>query len=176
MTDQERIDGLLRHIKAVQENCAILAEKLMAKGECQLARRLLQNAQAHDASKFSGIEWDFLTIGNAAKGLGLRLAIEQHQCSNPHHPEYWSHGIIEMPLVYEYEMIADITARSNEMGQSVRDYLTNIMPKKYNFPKGGELHKELLDMLDMLVNKPFEPVEPEVAAPIVQSAIEAKSV
>jgi hypothetical protein len=157
MTDQERIDGLLRHIHAVQENCSILAEKLMLKGECALARRLLQNAQAHDASKFSGIEWEYLTIGNEAKKSDLKHAVEQHQRSNPHHPEYWSHGLVEMPLVYEYEMIADLTARSNEMGTSVRDFVINEVPKKYNIPKDGELHRELLAILDMLVNKPFEP-------------------
>ena len=164
MTDQERIDGLLRHITAVRENCSILAEKLMAKGEGELARRLLQNAQVHDASKFSGIEWDYLTTGNEAKGNGLKLAIDHHRRNNPHHPEYWSHGIVEMPLVYEYELIADLCARSNEMGTSVRDYVTNEIPKKYNVPKNGDLHKELLDILDMLVNKPFEQLveEPKV--------------
>jgi hypothetical protein len=163
MTDQERIDGLLRHIKAVQDNCSILAEKLMAKGEGELARRLLQNAQAHDNSKFSGIEWDFLTIGNTTNKTGLKYAVEQHRKSNPHHPEYWSKGIHEMPLVYEYEMIADVTARSNEMGTSVRDYVTDIMPTKYKFEKNSDLHKELLSILDMLVSKPFDGVEPEPA-------------
>jgi hypothetical protein len=133
-----------------------LAEKLMAKGECALARRLLQNAQAHDASKFSGIEWDYLTIGNEARGSGLKQAIKHHQSCNPHHPEFWSHGIAEMPLVYMYEMIGDLAARSNEMGTSVRDFVENQMPKKYNFPKNGDLHKELISILDTLVSKPFE--------------------
>ena len=128
----------------------------MAKQECELARRLLQNAQAHDASKFAGIEWEFLTIGNTSNKIGLKYAIEQHQRSNAHHPEYWAHGITEMPLVQEYEMIADLAARSNEMGTSVRDYVNDVIPKKYNIPSQGELHKELIGILDMLVNKPFE--------------------
>ena len=159
MTDQERIDGLLRHINAVKDNASILAQKLMAKGEGELARRLLQNVQSHDASKFSGIEWEYLTIGNEAKGLGLKLAVEHHQKTNKHHPQYWSHGIVEMPLEQEYEMICDLAARSNEMGTSVRDYVENSMPKKYSFPKNGELHKELLGILDMLIARPFENIE-----------------
>ncbi len=163
MTDQERIDGLMRHIDDVKQNCSILAEKLMKKGEGELARRLLQNVQSHDVTKFSGIEWEFLTIGNTTNKVGLKYAVEQHQRSNPHHPEYWSHGLIEMPLVYEYEMIADLTARSNEMGTSVRDFVLNTIPKKYDIAKDSDLHKELIAILDMLVNKPFEQTEPEVS-------------
>ena len=63
---------------------------------------------------------------------------------------------MEMPLVHTYEMIADLAARSNEMGTSVRDFVTNAMPKKYGFAKDSELHKELLAILDTLVNPPFD--------------------
>ena len=161
MTDQEKIDGLLRHINLVRENCGILAEKLIAKGEIELARGLLKNSFIHDNSKWSGIEWQFLADPQTTNKAGLKYAIEHHQRTNPHHPEYWG-NIKEMPLIYRYEMIADITARGSEMATSARDFLNNVMPKKYGFPKDGDIHKQLVEILDMLCPRPFEPLpEPE---------------
>jgi hypothetical protein len=158
MTEHERMDGLLRHINLVREHCSILAEKLADKGEVELARGLLKNSFLHDNSKFSGIEWQFLTDPNTTNRAGLKYAIEHHQRTNPHHPEYWG-TIKEMPLIYRYEMIADITARGSEMATSSRDFINNHMPKRYGFPKDGEIHKQLVSILDMLCPQPFTPIE-----------------
>ena len=172
MNDRERLDGLLRHINQVRENCQILADKLMEVNEIDLARRLLQLSFTHDNSKFAGIEWQFLTNPQETNKAGLKYAVEHHQRVNGHHPEYWQRGINDMPLVYRYEMIADIVARSSEMGTSARDFITDTMPKKYNFPKDGEVHKQLIAILDMLCSRPFEPIEPEhaISIPLPQAA------
>lgn len=170
MTDQERIDGLLRHINLVRENCSILADKLIAKGKFELARELLKNSFLHDSSKFNGIEWTFLTDPQTTNKAGLKYAIEHHRSVNPHHPEYYIHGIAEMPLVFKYEMIADMVARGSEMATSARDFITDVVPKKYHIDTGGALHKELIDILDMLCPRPFESVEVE-APPLVTATV-----
>ena len=162
MTEHERMEGLTRHIDLVRENCRILAGKLANVGEFELARGLHKNSYVHDNSKFSGIEWQFLTDPNTTNKAGLKYAIEHHQRTNPHHPEYWG-TIKEMPLIYRYEMIADITARGSEMATSARDFLNTNMPKRYGFPKDGDIHKQLVSILDMLCPKPFTPIETETS-------------
>ena len=158
MTEHERMEGLLRHINLVRENCSLLAGKLADKGGIELARGLLKNSFLHDNSKFSGIEWQFLTDPSTTNRAGLKYAIEHHQRTNPHHPEYWQ-GIQQMPLIYRYEMVADVVARGSEMATSSRDYINLIMPKRYGFSKEGDIHKELIGILDLLCPKPFIPVE-----------------
>lgn len=159
MNDQERLDSLLRHINLVRENCERMAEKLTDRGEYDLARRLLQNSFLHDNSKFNGIEWQFLTDPQETNRSGLKYAVQHHQRVNPHHPEYWTRGIHDMPLVYRYEMIADIAARSTEMATSARDFVVETMPNKYGFVKNGPLHQELMAMLELICSKPFTPIE-----------------
>jgi len=163
MNDQERIDGLLRHINFVRENCSILSEKLINTGRCDLARTLIHNAQIHDASKFNGIEWEFLTIGNTTNKSGLKYAVEHHENTNPHHPRYWK-GIENMPEIYLMEMVCDWKARSTEFATDLRYYIDNDAIKRFKFIKDGPLYQKIMGYVDMLCPAPFEAI-PDTAEP-----------
>jgi hypothetical protein len=158
MTDQERIDGLLRHINLVRENCGILAEKFIVKGELELARKLIHAAQIHDAGKFIGIEWQFLTDPGVTNKAGLRYALDHHNHTNPHHVQYW--GLIEnMPDVFLAEMVCDWKARSTEFGTDLRMYLKNMAMKKFKIARDSAVHKKIVEYIEMLCPKPFESLE-----------------
>ena len=161
MTDQERIDGLLRHIALVRENCGIMAEKLIAKGNSELGRRLIQVSLLHDNSKLNGIEWTFLTESNITNKAGLKYAIEHHGKTNPHHVEFWG-AIDQMPVVYIAELVADLKARSAEFGTDLREYINNVFIKKYKIVKDGDDYNKIMGFVDMLCNKPFDTLEPQI--------------
>ena len=58
MSDDEKpIRILLRHIRNVQDECSLLAERLIEQGKSDFARALLANSMLHDNSKFRGTEW-----------------------------------------------------------------------------------------------------------------------
>src|SRR5580700_10970188 len=113
-----KVRAILRHIRNVQENCLLLGEKLIERGESLLGRKLIIHGFRHDGSKFFGIEWDQMAPGQnqeqmpAAK-LRLRLAIAHHNGTNDHHPEFWT-SIHEMPRLAVAEMVCDWKARSEE--------------------------------------------------------------
>src|ERR1035441_1385151 len=90
-----KVRAILRHIRNVHENCLLLGEKLIEKGESLLGRKLIVQGFKHDLSKFLGIEWEQMAPGQnqeqmpTAK-LKLRLAIAHHNSTNDHHPEFWT--------------------------------------------------------------------------------------
>jgi len=156
-TDIERIRHLMRHIHNVQENCVLLAEKMIANGEFKLARQLIANGLIHDQSKMSGIEFDNLTGDNSDKLL-LVAAIKQHNSTNDHHPEFWDKGIHGMPKVYVAEMICDWKARSSEMGTDLREWLNGEAMKRFVFTKDDSIYKTMMEFVDMLLIPAFKPV------------------
>src|SRR5450755_1045681 len=93
MTPQEHIDNLVRHIGLV-----------------------------HDASKFHGIEWEYLHKTGEVPADRLQLAVEHHRRTNEHHPEYWG-GIDNMPEIFVAEMVCDWYARSQEFGTDLRVWI-----------------------------------------------------
>ena len=106
-----KIRSITRHIRNVEDNCFLLGEKLILNGEVDLGKQLIANGYVHDSSKFSGIEFEFLSLNNPQEEntkLKMKLAIHQHQTTNPHHPEFWSGGIKDMPDVYLAEFVCDI--------------------------------------------------------------------
>jgi|TARA_R110000787_G_scaffold98873_2_gene203283 hypothetical protein len=147
-----RLDSIVRHIQNVQSNALLLAERLIEQdGECELARQLVANSLGHDASKLFGIEWDYLLSDDKDK---LKMAIEQHNKTNTHHPEHWG-GIKEMPRVYLAEFICDIKARSSEFGTDVKNWLKDEATKRYNFTTGSRVYKDLLYFLNLLLEQKF---------------------
>jgi len=155
----EKIRGIARHIRNVEDNCLLLGEKLIERGEIDLGHKLIANGYVHDASKFWGVEWDHMapgqpTIEEGAK-LKMKLAVQHHAKTNPHHPEFW--GTIQlMPRLYLAELTADWKARSEEFGTSLRDWIDEVATKRFNFTTEERVYKEIMEFVEILCPKPFE--------------------
>lgn len=156
-----KIRAITRHMRNVQDNCLILGEKLIEKGELELGRGLVANGFIHDASKFHGIEWENMAPGALANEesakLKLKMAVNHHRKINPHHPEYWGE-IQKMPRVYIAEMVCDWKARSEEFGASLKDFIDERAIKTWNFAKDDKTYKEIMFFVDLLCEKPFEQI------------------
>jgi len=158
-----KIRFIARHIRNVEDNCLLLGEKLIERGEVDLGKQLIANGYVHDVSKFYGIEFENLSesVGNRedevnAK-LKLKLAIQHHCLTNSHHPEFWN-GIHNMPRVAVAEMCADWKARSEEFGTSVRDWIFEKAMKRWGFTEKDVVYKEIMEFVDLLCPKPFEQI------------------
>lgn len=160
----EKVRALTRHIRNVEDNCLLLGERLIMNGEVELGHHLIANGFVHDASKFSGIEWDQLVIGPPTKEdegkLKLKLAIHHHNSTNSHHPEFWGH-IKNMPSVYLAECVSDWKARSEEFGTSLREWIDNDATKRFGFTEKDEVYSEIIKYVDMICQKPFSTVAQE---------------
>jgi len=155
----EKIRGIARHIRNVEDNCLLLGEKLIERGEIDLGHRLIANGYIHDSSKFSGIEFEYLSLNNPIEEnlkLKTRLAIEHHQKTNSHHPEHWAGGIKDMPDVYICEMVCDWKSRSEEFGTSLRDWINNQATIKWGFHAHDEVCIKIMQYVDLLCDKPFQ--------------------
>jgi hypothetical protein len=154
----EKIRGISRHIRSVEDNCLILGEKLIAIGAVDLGHKLIANGFIHDASKFHGIEFEYLSLNNPieeSNKIKLKMAVQHHNSTNLHHPEAWA-GIKNMPDIYLAEMACDIKARSEEFGTNLREWIDDIATKKWDFSKEDEVYKILMRYVDFLCPKPFE--------------------
>lgn len=152
----ERLGILRRHIEHVQESAYLMAERIVKGGGDEfLAHELITNIQAHDQSKFRGIEWKYLhdDVKETEPEL-FKLAWEQHVWTNPHHPEYWA-GIEHMPDVYVAEMVCDWKSRSNEFGTDLRSWIKDSATKRFGFPTSGKVYKKIKRFVDFLLDKPF---------------------
>lgn len=159
-----KLDNLTRHIKNVQDNCLLLGERLIRIGEIELGRKLIANGFIHDASKFHGIEWSNLSTNAKDEEIAkvkMKLAIQQHRAVNPHHVEYWGH-IDRMPDLYLCELICDISARGQESGTNIRDWLNTVGIKSYDLDKDSKTYKKLNYYLDILLDKPLEKIDVQV--------------
>jgi len=157
----EKIRAISRHIRNVEDNCLLLGEKLIGKGEVNLGHKLIANGYIHDASKFHGMEWEYMAPGTplAEEGakLKLKMAVQHHNKTNSHHPEYWG-DIRLMPRLYLAEMACDWKARSEEFGTSLRDWIDEQATKRFAFTKDERVYKEITEFVDLLCPKPFENV------------------
>lgn len=151
----EHVDAICNHIENVQTNCKNLGEELIKVGEVDLGRKLISNGYIHDNSKFYGIEFDGLFSED--KNI-LKLAVEQHNTTNKHHPEYWG-GIKNMPRLFLAEMVCDVCARASEFGTSIRDWIDEDCMKKYKFTKRDKVYKDIKYFLSFLLDEPFKPIK-----------------
>ena len=157
-----KVRAILRHIRNVHENCLLLGEKLIERGESLLGRKLIVQGFKHDLSKFLGIEWEQMAPGQnqeqvpTAK-LKLRLAIAYHNSTNDHHPEFWT-SIHEMPRLAVAELVCDWKARSEEFGSSLRDYVKERATKRWKFCEKDVIYKTIMEFVDLLCEKPFSRV------------------
>jgi len=156
----EKVRALTRHIRNVEDNCLLLGERLIMNGEVELGHHLIANGFVHDTSKFFGIEWDQLVVGPTKKEdetkLKLKMAIYQHQKTNPHHVEYWSGGIEEMPDVYLAELVCDLKARSEEFGTALMDYIDSVGLKRWGITKDHNVYKRIIKYVEFLCETPFQ--------------------
>ena len=148
----EKVDKLTRHISNVQEACQLLGRKMINRGEVDFGVRLIASGQIHDISKWSGIEWDYLIVGDF--NGEAKLAAQHHNRTNRHHPEYWG-GVDLMPRIYVAEMCCDWLARANEFGTDVWDYVKSKALERYGINSRGKVYKWIKEFLDLLLDKPF---------------------
>ena len=161
--DLEKVDRLIRHISNVQEGCQVLGKKFINKGDVEFGIRLITLGQIHDLSKWSGIEWDYIVMGDF--NGEAKLAAQHHARTNPSHPEYW--GTIDlMPKIYVAEMCCDWLARANEFGTDVWGYVKEKAIPRYKISPQGKVYKWIKEFFDMLLEKPFIEVPSDSKLPI----------
>jgi hypothetical protein len=153
--DKQHLQSVIKHIARVRENCQILADKLIDNNETELAMRLIANSLTHDKSKLFGAEWLYLRedIKQSHPGM-FNIALQNHTSANRHHPEYWG-SIKDMPSVYLAEFVCDVTSRSQEFGDNIREWVKNIATKKFDFTVQSNTYREIKKYLDLLLEKPF---------------------
>ncbi len=154
-TVEEHLDDLTRHIGLVREACLLLGTRLINRGETDFGRQLIARGHVHDASKFHGIEWQYLHVGPDVPAEMLKLAVHQHVHTNSHHPESWG-GIQNMPRIDIAEMVCDTYARGQEMGTNIREWYVKTAVQKYNIDLEGKQWKQINDFLDIVVRSSFK--------------------
>lgn len=150
----EHVDDLLAHIGRVQQNVKLLASRMADGGHQEFARVLLANASVHDASKWHGIEWEYMHAGPDVDKALLKKAIEQHQKTNMHHPEFWG-GLAKMPAIYVAEMVCDWLARSQEFATDLREWVRKEAPARFGFEAAPEQAETIRHFIDLLLPKKF---------------------
>lgn len=155
-TINDKIDDIIRHINHVKDNCLLLGERLIDLGKKDMGRLLIANGFIHDNSKFYGVEWDYLN-NEADDPELLKIAVSQHNRTNPHHPEYWG-GIELMPGLYIAEMVCDWKARSNEFGTSLQDWICNDAAERFDYAIDSDVCRRIAYYAEILCDKPFNTV------------------
>jgi hypothetical protein len=157
-----KIKSITRHIRNVEDNCLILGERLILQGDIDLGKQLIANGFIHDASKFYGIEFEYLALNNPteeANKLKKKMAIQHHNTTNLHHAEAWPGGIENMPDVYLAELVCDIKARSEEFGTSLMDYIDEEGIKHWSITKDTTTYKKIVTFVELLCDQPFNKIK-----------------
>ena len=158
-----KIEGIVRHIRNVQENCLLMGEKFIERGLVEFGRELIARGFCHDNSKFYGTEWDNMAPGipitDKPAKLKLKLSVTHHNRINNHHPEHWDGGINYMPRIALAEMVCDWKARSEEFGSSLRDWINNSATKRYGFTEKDPVYAIIMEYVDMICEKPFTTIK-----------------
>lgn len=150
----EHLDNLVRHINKVRDACLLLGEKYISQGQSEFGRVVISRGFNHDASKFHGIEWDYLHAGEDVSPESLKLAIHQHNTTNDHHPEFWG-DIHSMPKVAVAEMVCDWYARAQEFATDLRNWIQTEAVSRFGIEEDSEVYQWINEFLDLLVPKPF---------------------
>jgi len=154
LSAEDHLDNLVRHIELVRDAGLLLGKRLMHEGEADFGRLLIARVFVHDASKFFGAEWAFLHRGSAVPKDKLELAINQHQQTNEHHPEYWG-GVDKMPDIAVAEMVCDWYARSQEFGTGLRDWIDEVAVPRFQIDKTAQQYKWIQKFVDVLLEDVF---------------------
>jgi hypothetical protein len=121
-----------------------------------LAKRLVDRAAVHDASKLESPEVEaYDRLAGSLKGLTygspeykaalaeLGPALEHHYAANDHHPEHFEHGVADMDLVQVLEMLADWKAATERHADG--DLRRSIEQNAERFVYGPEFKRLLLN-------------------------------
>lgn len=161
MTDRDKINSILRHIKKVEDNCNLLAHKTYD-GNPTWTLELIKRGRMHDLSKLTSYEFKNLW----PESDKFRIALAQHRKGNRHHPEYFdheddrpNHGIHHMNDLDVAEMVCDCLARAQEFGTDVREWFFgdgDNAPSKYNYKKGDAVWDTIDKYIDLLITSKFK--------------------
>ena len=154
LTPEQHLDSLVRHIEMVRAACLLLGRRLIAEGRGHFGRLLIAKGFVHDASKFYGMEWQYMTTGQDVPPAVRDVAIEHHRQTNAHHPEYWG-GFENMPEIAVAEMACDCYARSQEFGTDLRQWVRETAVPRYQIDTGGERYAWLEGFIERLLARPF---------------------
>lgn len=152
---EQHIKDLTNHVEMVRRNCIILGSKLIDEGWLDFGRLLIARGHIHDASKFHGIEWDFLHVGEEVDKVMLLLAIKQHVTTNSHHPEFHG-GFKYMTDLDIAELVCDCFARSQEFGTDIRKWFVQNFVQKYQVETDSLKWLTLQKYLDLLLKSSFK--------------------
>lgn len=108
----------------------------------------------HDASKFYGIQWDYMHNGKDTPKECLQLAIREHQQTNEHHVEYWG-SIDKMPELAIAEMVVDWLARSQEFGTDLRDWIEETAIDRYKIDRESLQYEQITRFVNLILEDPF---------------------
>lgn len=156
MKYSEKIKRLFEHIRNVQDNCLVLAEKFYENGNEELAAYLVANGMKHDNSKFFGLEWKYLNQESIETDIeNFKKAATKHINSNLHHPEAWGTGVKAMPDIYLAEMVCDWCARSKEFGNNIYDWVDSVAYQRFNLGDDKEKYVQIMEYIDIITKIPF---------------------
>lgn len=122
-----------------------------------ISANLWKRSHEHDASKLREPEksaFDSLSqklkdtvYGSKEYKAALREikpALDHHYANNPHHPEHWENGILDMSLLDLIEMLADWKAATERMKHG-GDLERSILLNKDRFKYDDQLYYILLN-------------------------------
>jgi hypothetical protein len=155
MTDQEKLNTILRHIKKVEDNCNLLARK-MYDSDPEWSRDLILRGRLHDSSKLIGYE--FKNLWTESPKFNIALGV--HREGNRHHPEFFREdGIHGMTSLDVAEMVCDCLARSQEFGTDIRKWFfgntEQDAPFKYKYTNKDDVWRLMEKYLNLLLTPSF---------------------
>lgn len=157
MTNLEKIELILSHIKRVESNMQFLAKELLKENEREnlnFCLQLLQGSRLHDVTKLNGDEFHYLNsdyIGTKE----FKEALHLHQKSNSHHPEFYG-AIYLMDEVDIAEMACDLFARGQEFGTNTMEWIETVATKKYRFEMTDRVGTSLKKYIEILTKNKFK--------------------
>lgn len=153
MNNKEKLVSILSHIKRVEENCNMVANKLMDVNP-EFALAIANRGRLHDSSILTSFEFQHLWTDDKR----FKEALAQHHKTNSHHPEFYPEdGIYGMSDLDICEMVCDCTAISQEFGTDIRDWFFNPekSPKRLGYSDDEKMKRKIESFLDLILSKPF---------------------
>ena len=146
---EDKLNSIIRHIKKVEDNCNVIARKLMPT-QPKFSRALIQRGRLHDISKLSTYEYNHLDITDSA----FQSALKSHHRKNSHHPEHYNsiHAMSELDIA---EMVCDCLARSQEFGSDIKQWFFIDAPKIHKYTQTDHVWKRIEFYLDLLLTPKF---------------------
>ena len=155
-SNSEKLDTILRHIKRVEENCNLVAEKLIDINPA-FSMAIARRGRLHDASKLEPLEFEHLWSDDNK----FEIALANHHAGNSHHPEHYLNGIYGMSDLDLCEMVCDCTARGQEFGTNVREWFFDVKdpdnaPTKFGYAGDEKMYAKIESYLVLILSTPFK--------------------